>query len=131
MHGKTPNKVHNRNLLCHKDIILVPVIVEGDKITIIVINARGSNNRASQIASDIFDGIFWRKVSRFCIYIKAVFMFFVNGGFYCLKGRPDFLFKPVGQDGLEGIPHKFVREEIFLSPFHAIGNKTMYMGIPF
>ena len=136
MPGKTLNKLHYRDFFRDRHIILMPVIVKGNGITVIFINTRGCNDRAPQIASDILDRVPRRKVSRFCVYIKAVFMVSVNGGFYRLKGRPDFPFKLVEQDCLEGVPHKFVREEIFLSPFHAVGNaafgnKTMDMGVPF
>ena len=88
-------KVHYGYRSGNKDVIFVPVVVKGNCIAIIVINAGSCNHRSAKVTSDVFYGILRRKISRLCINIKAVLMFFVNGRFYGLERRAEFNFQLV------------------------------------
>lgn len=87
------NKVHDRNRFFHVRIIFVFNVVEGDVFPIIGIDARGGNNRPAEITADVFYNRVRVTEIWFCIDIKTVFIFSVNGSFCFFEGRPDTLFQ--------------------------------------
>lgn len=66
-------------------VILVAVIVEGDHVTIIFINARGGNGAPAEIAADIFNYSPEDTLIRFSANIEIAFVVSVDGGFDFLK----------------------------------------------
>ena len=48
------NEVPSRNSFGNKQIIFVSIVMKGNIITIVVINARRSNNRSAKITANIF-----------------------------------------------------------------------------
>ena len=96
-------KIQRRNSFFNVCIILVPVVMESDEVTIIGINPGSSNHRAAQITGDIFhDGIRVTEV-RFCIDIETIFVFFIDGNPGLFKSGADafslFPFHAAGQPG--------------------------------
>ena len=86
------NEVNGRDGLLDKNIVLMPVIVESDVFPIVGVDAGKGDDRAPQVAADIFnDGIGVRK-GRLCIDIKAVLIFAVDKGFGLFEGRADPFF---------------------------------------
>lgn len=71
----------------------MPVVVEGDVIPIMGINAGGGNNRPAEVTADVFYNSASVAEIWFCIDIKTVFIFSVNGGFRLFEGSPDALFQ--------------------------------------
>ena len=75
------NKVHYRNCFFHIGIVFVFIVMEGYVFTIIGINAGGGNNGATKVTADVFyNGVGVTEIW-FCIDIKPIFVFFVNGSF--------------------------------------------------
>jgi len=82
-------------------IVFVFIVVEGDIIPIIRINARGGDNRAAKIAPNVFDDRLRVTKIRFCIDVKSILIFFINVGFDFFKRRADPFFQSVEENGLE------------------------------
>lgn len=96
-------EVNSRDGLLHKDIILMPVVMESDIFPVIGVNTGKCDDRAPQVAADIFnDGIGVGK-GRFCIDIKAVLIFAVDKGFGLFEGRSDPFFHFIQKDSLESL----------------------------
>lgn len=55
VNNQTLNEVDGRNTFSNSFIIFVPSVMESHIFTIITINTRSGNNRASQISADIFN----------------------------------------------------------------------------
>lgn len=85
-------EVNNRDSLLYKGIVLMPVVMESDIFPVIGVDTGKCDDRAPQVAADIFnDGIGVGK-GRFCIDIKAVLIFAVDKGFGLFEGRADSFF---------------------------------------
>lgn len=81
---------HDRDGFLHIFVILMTVVMERDKFTIVFVNAGGSDNRPSKIASHIFDGYFRVTGIGFGINVEAIFMLPVAAGLYFFKRGADF-----------------------------------------
>ena len=57
MNNKLFNEFNSGNFFDNQLIILMSVVFKSNKITIIIENARSSNNRSTEIATDIFSGL--------------------------------------------------------------------------
>lgn len=79
-------KFHNGDSFFHVFVILMAVVMESNKITVIVVNTGSGDNRPSGIASDILHDGFGVTFIGFGIDVKAVFVFPVATGFYLFKG---------------------------------------------
>ena len=71
-------------------VILMAVIVEGDHVTIIFVNAGNCDDRAAEIAPDIFGNNLRVTLIRFGMDIEAVFVVLIDGGFHPFEVRADF-----------------------------------------
>lgn len=97
------NKLNDRESLLYISIIFMAVVMESDRVSIIMVNAGGRNHRPAKISSDIFkDGIRVTFVG-FGIDIKTVFVLCVTESFGFLKGRTNFSFHFVKEGGTESI----------------------------
>ena len=65
-------EVNGRDGLLDKNIVLMSVVVESDIIPVIGVDTGKCNDRAAQVAADIFDDGIGVGKGRFCIDIKAV-----------------------------------------------------------
>lgn len=68
------DELHNRDGFFHILIIFVPVVVESDKIAIILVNPGSGDNRAAEIAADVLYNCFRITFVWFGIHIEAIFM---------------------------------------------------------
>jgi hypothetical protein len=130
------NKFHNWEGFFYILVILMPVVVERDKITIIMVNARGSDNRPTEIATNIVYDNFWVTLIRFGIDVESVFMLLVTTGLYFLKGCPNLSFQKIEQDGSEGIAEESVVKIIDITPkavitVAALRDEAVDVRIPF
>lgn len=69
------------------------VVMEGNEVTIIVVNAGSGDHRTAKIASDILDSSFRVTGIGFGIDIEAVFVFLVAACLYLFKRRADLNFQ--------------------------------------
>ena len=128
-------KIQRRNSFFNVCIILVPVVMESDEVTIIGINPGSSNHRAAQITGDIFhDGIRVTEV-RFCIDIETIFVFFIDGSLDLFKRGADAFFHFTQQGSLESLAQIRIVEVPDISPEAVIREATFRkeavdMGIP-
>ncbi len=95
------NKVHYRNCFLHIGIVFVFIVMEGHVFLIIGINARGGNNGATKVTADVFYNSVGVTEIWFCIDIKPVFIFFVNGSLRFFERRTNTHFQFIEKRGLE------------------------------
>ena len=98
------DEIPSGNSFGNEFVIFMSVVMKSDEITIIIVNTGRSNNRSAEIATNIVKDRIVVCQSRFSIYIKAVFLIFVDGGFDFFEGRADFLFQEIKQKHLKRIP---------------------------
>ena len=67
-------EIHNGKSLLNIGIIFVAVVMEGDKAAIIFVNPGCGDDRASEIASNVFYNRFGITFVWLGIYIEAIFM---------------------------------------------------------
>ena len=90
---KQLNKINGRKSFSDERIVFMSVVMESHVITIVRINSGKCDNRATQIAADIFDNRVWVAENWFCVNIKAVFVFMVYFRFCFFERRADTLFQ--------------------------------------
>lgn len=132
----TANEIENRNGFFHIYIILMAIVVEGDEFTIIFVNARSSDNRASQIPAYVFDDIIGITLLGFGIDIETILMVSIRGSLIFSESITDVLMHQGKQSRLPCIAKIFVIEMRLGSPSAGITetafrDETMDMRIPF
>lgn len=136
MLDKQGNEVHYGKSFFNVGIVFVFIVVEGHIFTIIGINAGGCDNRASEIATDVFyHGVSVAEIW-FGIDIETVFILFVNGSFCFFERRADTHFQFIQESSLESFAKIGVVKVLDDSPETvigeaALGKEAMDMGIPF
>ena len=136
MPDETSYELHNRKRFFGIGIIFVAVVMEGDKVAIIFVNPGGGNNRASQIAPNVFYGGFGVAFSWLGIDIETVFVFPVTTGLYFFERGTDPGFQFTQQGSAESIAEVGIVEVIDIAPetiiaVTAFRNKAVYVRIPF
>ncbi len=112
------------------------IVVEGHIFIVIGINAGGGNNGAAEIPADVFyDSVSVTEIW-FCIDIKTVFIFFVNGSLCFFERRANTRLQFIQKSSLESFAEIGVMKVLNNPPEAVIGEsasgkKTMDMGIPF
>ena len=127
---------HNRECFFHICVILMPVVMESDKVAVIFVNPGGGNDGASKVAADILYNCFRIAVVWLGIHIEAIFMFPVGLGFYLFKGRPDPCFHFIEKRGPKSIAEECIVKVIDITPESVIAvptfrDEAVDMGIPF
>lgn len=112
------------------------VIVESDRITVIVIDPGSSDDRPAKITTDILSDYFGVTEIRFRIDIETMFMFAVTSCFYFFKRRPDPDFQFIEESGAESTAEIVIVKVPDMTPGAVItetafGEETVDMGIPF
>ena len=112
------------------------MIVESDRITIIVIDPGSSDDRPAKITTDILSDYFGVTEIRFSIDIETMFMFAVTSCFYFFKRRPDPDFQFIEESGAESTAEIVIVKVPDMTPGAVItetafGEETVDMGIPF
>ena len=103
MADQTLYKVHDRDGFFHIFIILMAVVMEGNKVTIIFVNAGSGDYRTAEIAADILDSSFRVTGIGFGINIEAVFVFPVAAGLHLFKRRTDNGFQFIKEGSAESV----------------------------
>ena len=112
------------------------MIVESDRITVIVINPGSSDDRPAKITTDILSDYFGVTEIRFRIDIETMFMFAVTSCFYFFKRRPDPDFQFIEESGAESTAEIVIVKVPDMTPgavitVTAFGEEAVDMGIPF
>lgn len=133
--NKQRNEIHYRNRFFYVRVVFVLVIMESYIFSVIGINAGSGNYRATKVAADIFYNDISITEIRFCVDIKTVLIFFVNGGFCFLKRRTNSVFQFIQESSLEGLAKIGVVKVLNHSPEAVIGEtafgkKAMDVRIP-
>lgn len=112
------------------------MIVESDRITVIVINPGSSDDRPAKITTDILSDYFGVTEIRFSIDIETMHMFAVTSCFYFFKRRPDPDFQFIEESGAESTAEIVIVKVPDMTPgavitVTAFGEEAVDMGIPF
>lgn len=136
MADQTLYKLHDGDGFFHIFIILMAIVMKGNEVAVIVINAGSSDHRTAEIAADILDRSFGVTGIGFGIDIEAVFVFPVAAGLHLFKRRADLSFQFVKESRTKGVAQISIVEMMSLAPeaivaVTALRNKAMDMRIPF
>lgn len=93
MLDKKFDKVNGRKSLPDERIVFMPVVMESDVNAIVRINSGEGDNRASEIAADIFDNRIRVAEIWLCINIKAIFVFMIYIRFSFFKRGTNMFFQ--------------------------------------
>ena len=112
------------------------MIVESDRITVIVIDPGSSDDRPAKITTNILSDYFGVTEIRFSIDIETMFMFAVTSCFYFFKRRPDPDFQFIEESGAESTAEIVIVKVPDMTPGAVItetafGEEAVDMGIPF
>lgn len=112
------------------------MIVESDRITVIVIDPGSSDDRPAKITTNILSDYFGVTENRFSIDIESMFMFAVTSCFYFFKRRPDSDFQFIEESGAESTAEIVIVKVPDMTPGAVItetafGEEAVDMGIPF
>lgn len=111
-------------------------VVKGDIFPIVFINARGGDDRSSQISADIFNGNIGSTQVGFCAYIKAISMIFVNIILDFAERRSDGCSQFFEKNLAKSIAQEGIIKVFDVSPGSentgtAFGDKGMDVRVPF
>ena len=129
-------EINGRDGLLDKNIVLMSVVVESDIIPVIGVDTGKCNDRAAQVAADIFDDGTRIGKGGLCIDIKAVLIFAVDKSLGLFKGGSDPFFHFRQQDRLES-PAQVSIVEMFYSPPESFVREAAFcdeavdVGVPF
>ena len=124
MADETFTEFQNRNCLADKFIIFMPVVMEGDKVSIIVINTLCCNNRSAKVAADIFCD---KRRITFLLFgknIKALFMVFVHRRLNFFKGKANDGFHFIEKSSHESVSEISKVEMPFYFPVQIVAETT-------
>lgn len=129
-------ELHNRDGFFHILAIFMPVVVESDKVAIILVNPGRGDDRAPEITSNVLYNSFWITFVWLGIYIEAFFMLPVASGFDFFKGRTDFSFHFIEKRSTKSITKVCIVKMADIPPETVIAvstfrDETVDMGIPF
>lgn len=130
------DEVNGRDRFLYVFIIFMPVVMKGNRITIIAVYSGSCDNRPAKITADISDDCLRVTEVRFCINIETVFMVVVAFGFYLFERRADDGLHFIQECGTESIAQKGVVKVSDMTPKSiitktAFGDETVDMRIPF
>ena len=136
MADKALYKFHNWDRFFHIPVILVAVVMESDKIPIILIDPGSGNHGAPKVAANVFDGCFWVTFAGLGIYVEPFFVLPVAAGLYFFKGRANSGFHFIKQGSAEGIAQEGIVKIIDVAPESVVAvtsfrNKAVDMRVPF
>lgn len=133
---QAPDKFKGGYCLCDKGIVLVPTIVEGDRIPIVIIDTGRGDNRPAQIPADIFGNSIRLTFLGFRIDIETVFTLVINGGFCLFERITDMRMHLIQQGGEKSVAQESKIEVFHFTPGNLVAsptfrNEAVDMGIPF
>lgn len=92
------------------------VKVKGNKGAVIIVNARGSDNRSAEVSGNVFDDFFVIAEGRFSIDVEAVWTMLVYVGFNFFKGFADMIFHSIKKCSSERISEQSIVEMFDMTP---------------
>lgn len=127
---------HNRNGFLYVNVILMTIVMEGDRISVITVNTGRGNGRAPQVTTNVFCDSSGAAFYGFCINVKTIFMFPVTEGFHLFERGADAGFHLIEECGAESIPEESKVEVTDIAPeavirTAAFGNEAVDVRIPF
>ncbi len=136
MPDKTFYKIHNRDGFFHVFVIFVTIVMEGNKVTVIVVDSGRGNDRAAKVTPNVFYSCFRVAFVWFCIDIKAFFVVTVAGSLRFFKRRIKLCFHLVQKGGAESVTEISVVKIIDIAPEPVIAvatfrNKAVDVRVPF
>ena len=135
MPDQTLYELHDRDGFLDIFVILMPVVMESDKITIVVVNPGGGDDRPSEIAAHIFDDCFWVTGIGFGINVEAIFVIAVAEGLNFFKRGSDLSLQFIEKRGTESVAEESIVEIFYITPetviaVTAFGNETVDVRVP-
>ena len=130
------NEIKGGDGLYNQFVILMAVIVKGDHVAIIFIDAGSSDDGPPKIATDVFGNNLRVALIGFGVDIETVFVVPVDRGFYLFEVRTEPGLKFIQESGLKSITQKTVVEMSLGAPTStvadtALGEKAVDMRVPF
>ena len=113
MANKLFHKFGNGNRFINKLVVLVSVVMKGYKVTVILIDSGGSDDRTTEITTDIFDNLVVITFVWFGINVEAVRVVSVACGFESFEGLTETVFQKVQKNSLKSVTKKGVVEMSF------------------
>ena len=116
-------------------VILMPVVMEGDHFTIVLVYTLCCDDGSSKIATDILGNSIGIALAGFGINIKAIFMISVDHCFCGLERWTDMSLHLVQKSGTERISQIVIIKVSHFSPGNVFAgatfaDKAVYMRIP-
>lgn len=129
-------EINGRDGLLDKNIVLMSVVVESDIIPVIGVDTGKCNDRAAQVAADIFDDGTRIGKGGLCIDIKAVLIFAVDKCLGLFEGGADSFFHFIEKDSLESLTQVSIIKMFYSPPESpvreaALCDETVDMRVPF
>ena len=115
MADQTLYKFHDQAGFFYILIIFMAIVMEGNEVTIIVVNAGSRDHRTDRIAFDILDSSFRVTVIGFGIDIEAVFVFPVTACLHLFKRRGDLSFQFIQEYSTESVAQISIVEMMSLT----------------
>ena len=136
MSDKSFHEIQYGNSLENKFVVLVSVVVESNRITIVFVNAGSSNNRAAKISANVFSNDGRIAEVWFCIDIEPILLIAVNRSFDFFEGITNQCLHFIEECSLKRFPEKLIIKVFEGTPTPGITNtafrnETVDMGIPF
>ena len=135
MNNQSLDKISSLNSFSNQFIIFVPLVMKSYILPIIMIDTRHSNNRSSQIPSDVFNDILRIGKSRLGINIESIRTVFVAIGLNLFERRSNMHFKMIKKHHTKRITQERIIKMSDRTPNRTIpastfGKKDMDMRIP-
>lgn len=89
MLGEPCHEIEDGDRLGNQFFIFMAMVMKGDKVPIIRVNARGCDNRSAKVASNVFDDLRRIALIGHSANVKAIFVIGIDRSFYLLKGITD------------------------------------------
>lgn len=129
-------EINGRDSFLYVFVIFMTIVMEGDRITVIVINSGSSNNGTAKITADIFDNCSRVTKHWFGINIEPLFMVAVTFGFDLFKRRPDDSFHFIQESSAESVAEIGVIKVMDMTPETiitetAFRDEAVNMRVPF
>ena len=136
MLDKAFDEFHDRDGFFDILIILVTVVVESDKIAIILVNSGSGDDWAAEITADVLYNGFRIAFVWLGIHIEAIFMLPVALGLNLFKGRADFCFHFIKERSAESVAEEGIVKVIDVAPEAVIAvptfrDEAVDVGVPF
>lgn len=135
MPDQTLDELHDRDGFLDIFVVLMAVVMESDKVTVVFVNTRGGDDWPAEIAAYIFDDCFGVTGIGHGINVEAILMLPVTACLYFFKRGSDHSFHFIEKSGTESVAEESIVEIFYITPetviaVTAFGNETMDVRVP-